>query len=120
MLAADTDLWTDAIWVIDSTPVECGRSRPTVKRSELAGWAGYGYCCQPLPVLLGTAPAPGLHPGRTADHLGPGHPKIDERQVLMAILDHDPTLTTDRPGLLIIADKGYVSRELDGSWPTAA
>ncbi|MDP9862201.1 hypothetical protein J2S55_001460 [Streptosporangium brasiliense] len=31
----------------------------------------------------------------------------------MAILDHDPDLLTDRPGLLIIADKGYVSAELD-------
>ena len=43
-VAADTDLWTDTTWVVDSTPVECGRSRPTVKRSDLAGWAGYGYC----------------------------------------------------------------------------
>ncbi|MCR3753733.1 Transposase DDE domain-containing protein, partial [Lentzea californiensis] len=34
-------------------------------------------------------------------------------QVLMAILDHDPSVLADRPGLLIIADKGYVSRELD-------
>ncbi|MEU0463441.1 transposase [Amycolatopsis sp. NPDC006131] len=38
---------------------------------------------------------------------------IDERQVLMAICDHEPHLLTERPGLLIIADKGYVSRELD-------
>lgn len=38
---------------------------------------------------------------------------VDERQVLMAICDHEPRLLTDRPGLLIIADKGYVSRELD-------
>src|SRR5581483_7174555 len=40
-------------------------------------------------------------------------PKLDERQVLMAMLDHDPHLLTSRPGLLILADKGYVSRELD-------
>jgi hypothetical protein len=43
-LAADTALWTDDVWVVDSTPVECGRSRETVKRSDLAGWAQYGYC----------------------------------------------------------------------------
>jgi hypothetical protein len=30
--------------VVDSTPVECARSRETVQRSELAGWAQYGYC----------------------------------------------------------------------------
>ena len=32
------------MWVADSTPVECARSRETVKRSDLAGWAEYGYC----------------------------------------------------------------------------
>src|SRR4029453_2241778 len=41
---ADIDAWADDTWLIDSTPVECGRSRPTAKRSNLAGWAGYGYC----------------------------------------------------------------------------
>ncbi|WP_443032098.1 hypothetical protein [Streptomyces sp. CA-210063] len=30
-----------SVWIVDSTPVECGRSRETVKRSELAGWAEY-------------------------------------------------------------------------------
>jgi len=44
LLATDTDLWDDDTWVMDSTPVECGRSRPTVLRSNLAGWASYGYC----------------------------------------------------------------------------
>ncbi|MDF2709284.1 MAG: hypothetical protein K0R62_4936 [Nonomuraea muscovyensis] len=44
ILAADTALWSDDVWVADSTPVECGRSRETVKRSALAGWAEHGYC----------------------------------------------------------------------------
>ncbi|GAA3456799.1 hypothetical protein GCM10018962_86330 [Dactylosporangium matsuzakiense] len=43
-------------------------------------------------------------------------PKADERQVLTAVLDHDPDLMTERPGLLIVTDKGYVSAELD-RWP---
>jgi hypothetical protein len=37
MLAVDTDLWTDTTWVVDSTPVECARSREATKRSELGG-----------------------------------------------------------------------------------
>jgi hypothetical protein len=41
------------------------------------------------------------------------HPKIDERQVLMAVLDHDRHLLAARPGLLIMADKGYASAEPD-------
>lgn len=44
ILAADTAAFFDDVWLIDSTPVECGRSRPTAKRSDLAGYAGYGYC----------------------------------------------------------------------------
>jgi hypothetical protein len=43
LLATETDLWADGLWLIDSTPVECGRSRPTAKRSRAAEWAGYGY-----------------------------------------------------------------------------
>ena len=112
-LATDTDLWTDPVWVVDSTPVECARSRPTVKRSNLAGWAGYSYCPSHsrffwgLRLHLITTPAGLPITWALAD------PKLDERQVLMAVLDHDPTLTADRPGLTVIGDKGYVSAELD-------
>jgi hypothetical protein len=28
VLATDTDLWDDPMWIVDSTPVECARSRP--------------------------------------------------------------------------------------------
>ena len=44
ILGQDTDVWADDVWLIDSTPVECGRSRPTAQRSNIAGWANYGYC----------------------------------------------------------------------------
>lgn len=30
--------------LVDSTPIECASCRPTVQRSDLADWAGYGYC----------------------------------------------------------------------------
>src|SRR6266498_2116441 len=38
-LAAQTSIVDDDVWVADSTPVECARSRETVARSDLAGWA---------------------------------------------------------------------------------
>jgi hypothetical protein len=112
-LAGDTDLWADPVWLVDSTPVECARSRPAALRSELAGIAGYGWCrshsrwfwglrlhlvCTPagLPITWALAP-----------------PGLDERQVLMAMLDHDQPLLAQRPGLLLLADKGYISAELD-------
>jgi hypothetical protein len=113
VLATDTDLWSDPIWLVDSTPVQCARSRPAVRRSALGGAAGYGYCpshsrwfwglrlhliCTPagLPVTWALAP-----------------PQCDERQVLMCVLDVDADLLADRPGLLLLADKNYISGELD-------
>ena len=32
-LAADSDFWFDNVWIADSTPVECGRSRPALSRA---------------------------------------------------------------------------------------
>jgi hypothetical protein len=43
-------------------------------------------------------------------------PKEDERHVLTAALEHDVALLAARRGQLIIADKGYVSADLD-RWP---
>jgi Transposase DDE domain len=113
VLASDIDLWADPVWVVDSTPVEWARSRPMVKRSNLAGWAGYSYCASHSCFFWGLR----LHLIATPAGLpitwAPADPKIDERQILTAALDNDPTLTVGRPGLTIIADKGHVSAELD-------
>jgi len=42
-LAREVPSWYDQVRLIDATPVPCGASRETVKRSKLAGGAGYGY-----------------------------------------------------------------------------
>ena len=36
--------YCDGLWLLDGTPVACGASRQTARRSELAGHAAYGYC----------------------------------------------------------------------------
>jgi hypothetical protein len=36
--------WCDNVPLLDSTPVPCAASRETVKRSDFAGYASYGYC----------------------------------------------------------------------------
>jgi hypothetical protein len=43
-VAIHTPTWWDQLRLVDSTPVPCAASRETVKRSALAGHAGYGYC----------------------------------------------------------------------------
>ena len=49
-LAGHTPASAELLRLLDGTPVVCGRSRTTAKRSDLAGWAGYGHdtshhCC---------------------------------------------------------------------------
>jgi hypothetical protein len=111
-LARDTSLWSDDVWVVDSTPVECGRSRETARRSDLAGWAEYGYCASHSRYFWGLR----LHLLTTLHGLPIGFAltgaKADERQVLLSILD-DPALTTDRAGQIIIGDKHYYGRDFE-------
>ena len=107
LLAADTSLWSDDVWVVDSTPVECGRSRDTAKRSDLAGWAEYGYCASHSRYFWGLR----LHLVATLGGLPIAFAltgaKADERQTLLGILDADPALAATRPGQAIIADRHY-------------
>jgi hypothetical protein len=42
-LARISPSWCDDLRLVDATPVPCGQSRQTVKRSEFAGHAAYGY-----------------------------------------------------------------------------
>lgn len=113
LLAADSDFWFDNHWIVDSTPVPCGMSRPTVKRSDLAGWAGYGYCASHSRFYWGLRLFLVCTPTGMPITWALASPKVDEREVLAAMLDHEPHLTADRPGLLLIADKGFASSEFE-------
>ena len=118
MLARDTSVWTDDVWVVDSTPVECGRSRETARRSDLAGWAEYGYCASHSRYFWGLR----LHLVCTLHGLPVGFAltgaKADERSVLLDILHADPTLT-DRQAQIMIADKNYYGAEFEAALPQA-
>jgi hypothetical protein len=111
VLARDTSLWSDDVWVIDSTPVECARSRETVRRSDLAGWAQYGYCASHSRYFWGLR----LHMLATLHGLPIAFAltgaKADERQVLLDILAADPNLASGRPGQVLIGDKHYYGRD---------
>lgn len=99
---------TDDVVVIDSTPIECGRSRDTVQRSELAGWAEYGYCASHSRWSWGLR----LHLVCTLHGLPLGWAitgaKTDEREVATLLLTQTAALK-DRP-LTVLADKNYHGR----------
>ncbi len=119
VLACDTSVWTDDVWVVDSTPVECGRSRETAKRSELAGWAEYGYCASHSRYFWGLR----LHLVCTLHGLPVAFAltgaKADERDVLRGMLTAGPDLASTRPGQTLIGDKNYYGRDFEADMATA-
>lgn len=114
-LAQHLPVATDDVWVADSTPVECGRSRETAKRSDLAGWAEYGYCASHSRYFWGLR----LHLVCTLHGLPLAWAltgaKANERDVVEHLLDTTAALQ-DRPQRrrqIIIADKGYSGRDFE-------
>ena len=95
---------TDDLWLVDSTPVECGRSRETTKRSSLAGFAEYGYCASHSRFFWGLR----LHLITTTSGLpltfALTGAKADERDTCLDMIAFSG-LDTD--GVTLIADKGY-------------
>ena len=112
-LAMDTSLWSDDVWVVDSTPIECARSRDTVRGSDLAGWAEYGYCASHSRYFWGLR----LHLVATLHGLPIAFAltgaKADERQVLLDLLGADPDLVTSHAGQTLIADKNYYGADFE-------
>jgi Transposase DDE domain len=115
VLSVDTTQWTDDVWVVDSTPVESGRSKETAHRSDLAGWAEYGYCASHSRFFWGLR----LHLVCTLDGLLVGFAltgaKADERQTLLDIFTADPGLVGERPDQTLIGDKNYFGKKFEAS-----
>ena len=90
--------------------VPCGNSRETVRRSELAGWAGYGYCAAHSRWYWGLK----LYLITTPDGMPVtwclASPKIGEREAAAELLAHAARTGALRPGLTLIGDKGFAGR----------
>jgi len=111
-LGRQTSITQDDVWVVDSTPIECARSRETVQRSELAGWAEYGYCASHSRFFWGLR----LHLVCTLQGLPVAWAltgaKADEREVLTALLATTPGLTRDDLQV-VIADKAHYGKQFE-------
>jgi hypothetical protein len=100
--------WHDKIRLLDSTPVPCGASRETVKRSAFAGHAAYGYCASHsryfwgfrlyllcasdgMPICFELAPA-----------------NAPERDVAAEMLQR-----VELDGYTVIADRGFAGAEFE-------
>jgi hypothetical protein len=107
IFASQSPGFYDDLLLIDSTPVECARSRETVKRSQLADAADYGYCQSHSRFFWGFR----LHAIFSADGtpraLELVSPKIDEREVGLRLLDR----VRRHGGETLLGDKGYAGRD---------
>jgi len=109
VFAQDSPGYRDEIVLLDSTPVECGRSVETARRSELADACGYGYCRSHSRWFWGMRLHLAAGPDGTprAAILAPADQK--EREVALRLL---PVALHGR-GELIVCDKGYAGREFE-------
>jgi hypothetical protein len=107
-LAVTSPSFCDNLRLLDSTPVPCGQSRETARRSELAGYAAYGWCkshsryfwgfrlyllCAPdgMPIAFELAPA-----------------NAPERLVAAEMLQR-----VELEGYTVMADKGFAGDEFE-------
>lgn len=99
----------DGLRLLDSTPVPCGASRETTRRSEFAGIAAYGYCRSHSRYFWGFR----LYLLCSADgtpiafELAPAN--APEREVAREMLERVPLA-----GHTVVADKGFAGAEFEG------
>lgn len=96
----------DDLVLIDSTPVECGRSIETTRRSALGPWCAHGYCASHSRHFWGMR----LHGAFGADGtprawaLAPAN--VGEREMASCLL-----ASTLAGGEAVVGDKGYAGAE---------
>ena len=107
MFAEQSPGFSDDLLLIDSTPVECGRSRETALRSALSDICDYGYCASHSRYFWGVR----LHALFALDGTPRGYsfcsPKRDEREVGLELLAY----CRREGGEILLSDKGYAGRE---------
>lgn len=99
--------------LMDGTPVPCGQSVVTRKRSDLAGHAGYGYCASPSRFYWGTKPMLIVTADSTVTGFSLANPKlVGERDQVTTMLTAQPA-NRPHPGSTIVADKGFAGSDYE-------
>jgi hypothetical protein len=111
VFAASSPGFHDDLLLIDSTPVECARSRETTRRSALADAADYGYCASHSRFFWGFRLHGLFAPDGTPRAFTLASPKRDEREVGIELLARAERVG----GETVIGDKGYAGRAFVGA-----
>jgi hypothetical protein len=105
-LAACTPGSAELVRLLDATPVPCGQSAVTARRSDLYGWAGYGYCPSHSRWYWGSKLMLICTCEGTVTGFGLANPKLaGERDQARQMLQDRPA-NRPAPGTVIVTDKG--------------
>ena len=107
-IAFNSAAYCDRVWLLDSTPVPCGQSRETARRSALAGHAAYGYCRSHSRFFWGFR----LFLLCTPDGMPVGFElaaaNVPERKAAAEILER-----VSVAGRIVLTDKGFAGRDFE-------
>jgi hypothetical protein len=110
-LADHTPGSAELLRLLDATPVPCGQSTSTAKRSWLFGYAGYGYETSHSRFYWGAKLMLICTADGTVTGFGLANPKLwGEREQLRQLLTHQPA---NRPpaGCAVVTDKGLSGQD---------
>ena len=105
-LADATPATAELLRLMDATPVPCGQSAVTARRSELYGYAGYGYCPSHSRWYWGAKLLLICTCDGTVTGFSLANPKLHgERDQARRTLERQPA-NRPAPGTAVVTDKG--------------
>jgi len=112
-LAAATPGSAELLRLMDATPVPCGHSVITAKRSDLYGYAGYGYCPSHSRWYWGSKLLIICTCDGTITGFSLANPRLyGERQQARQTLERQPA-NRPAPGTALVTDKGLSGEDFE-------
>jgi hypothetical protein len=112
-LADATPATAELLRLMDATPVPCGQSVITARRSDLYGYAGYGYCPSHSRWYWGAKLTLICTCDGTVTGFGLANPKLHgERDAARQMLRDQPA-NRPVPGTAVVTDKGLSGEETE-------
>jgi hypothetical protein len=113
-LAAHTPATGELLRLVDGTPVPCGASPATARRSALFGYVGYGRDTSHHRFYWGANLLLVVTCEGTTTGFGLANPKLaGERQALLGLLD--TPANTPVEGTVLVSDKGLAGRDVQAA-----
>jgi hypothetical protein len=111
-LADRTPGTAEMLRLMDATPVPCGQSAVTAKRSDLFGHAGYGYCPSHSRWHWGKLLLIVTCDGTVTGFCLANPKLLGEREQARQMLDRQPA-NRPAPGTVIVTDKGLSGQDTE-------